>query len=463
MRLWPAKRTEERESYPLSIPEYTELFNYNNNNYFVSSMNQTMLGNREEISSTFAGLAAQALKSNSVVFACMEARRSHFAEASFLWRARVNGRPGDLFSTPELDILRNPWPGGTTGKLLSRMIQDVDIAGNCYIVREGATLARLRPDWVMIVLGSRSKRRDWIAGDADTIVLGYTYFPNGVGSGEPPKTYFPDQVAHFAPVPDPAAQFRGMSFLGAIAREFQADTMMTEHKTKFMENGATPNLIVSVPAGVTRENFNNIVETIRSGHEGVRNAYKTLFLSGGADAKAVGVDMQQFDYKAIQGAGETRIASALRIPPVIVGLSEGLQGSSLNSGNYQAARRMFADGTMRPLWREAAGALSNLLRVPERSELFYDERDVSFLKEDLKDIGEVQQMQGAAIKSLIDAGFEPDAIIAAITADDFSRLKGQHTGLTSVQLQPPNTGGSLNGNTNGSGGTALKQLPLPLK
>jgi phage portal protein BeeE len=456
MNLLPWKRkTEERDSQSMNFQEWVELFKYQGNFYPLSSLNQTLRGNREQISSTFTGLTQQVLQSNSVVFACMEARRSIFSEASFLWRARVKGRPGDLFSTPELDILRTPWPGGTTGKLLSRMIQDVDLAGNCYLVRDGNTIRRLRPDWIEIILGSNSGT--WVEGDFDTQPIGYMYFPGGIGSGEPPKTFELGQIAHFAPVPDPVAWFRGMSFLTAVIREVQSDSMMTEHKTKFMENGATPNLIVKFPEETTRDDFDEAVEIIKRDHEGFRNAYKTLFLAGGADAQAVGVDMQQFDFRAIQGAGETRIAAVLRTPPVIVGLSEGLQGSSLNAGNYQAARRMFADGTMRPLWREAAGALSQIVRVPERSELFYDERDVSFLKEDLKDIAQVQKMQGEAASSYFNAGWEPDSIIEALAADDITRLLKNHTGAESVQVQQGSSGTepAMNGK-----GTAVPALPV---
>jgi hypothetical protein len=75
------------------------------------------------------------------------------------------------------------------------------------------------------------------------------------------------------------------------------------------------------------------------GHAGVANAYKTLYLTAGADATVVGKDLQQLDFKVVQGAGETRIAAAAGIHPVIVGLSEGLAGSSLNAGNFAAARR----------------------------------------------------------------------------------------------------------------------------
>jgi len=40
----------------------------------------------------------------------------------------------------------------------------------------------------------------------------------------------------------------------------------------------------------------------------------------------------------------------------------------------------------------------------------------------------------------VDAGWEPDAVIDAINAGDLKRLIGKHSGLYSVQLQPPGTG-----------------------
>ena len=66
----------------------------------------------------------------------------------------------------------------------------------------------------------------------------------------------------------------------------------------------------------------------QKGHEGLWNAYKTLYLGGGADAKIIGSNMQQLDFKTVQGHGETRIAAAAGVPPIIVGLSEGLEAAT---------------------------------------------------------------------------------------------------------------------------------------
>jgi hypothetical protein len=218
------------------------------------------------------------------------------------------------------------------------------------------------------------------------------------------------------------------------------------------------NLVVKITPPKLDE-FNDYVRKFREGHQGVDNAYKTLYVTGATDVQAIGSDMQQLEFRATQGAGETRIAAVLRTHPVLVGLSEGMAGSSLNAGNYQAARRSFADGTMRPLWRQAAGALQSILRVPGGAELWYDPRDIAFLKEDEKDAAQIRQMNSTTARNLIDAGFDPDAAIDAITSDDFTQLMGKHTGLTSVQLVPPDDGSGENGNGSMNGVSNTDNIP----
>ncbi len=55
------------------------------------------------------------------------------------------------------------------------------------------------------------------------------------------------------------------------------------------------------------------------------------------------------------------------------------------------------------------------------------------------DQADIMQKAAIAIRSLIDAGFDPDAATKTLLASDLGRLVGQHTGLYSVQLQPPGT------------------------
>jgi hypothetical protein len=254
----------------------------------------------------------------------------------------------------------------------------------------------------------------------------------------------PETVAHFAPIPDPLSPHRGMSWLTPVIREIQADSQFTSHKSTFIDNGATVNLTIEYDPEITKELFEFAVAAFKENHEGAHNAWKTLHLLGGK-AHAIGADFQQMDFTSVSNAGAERVIAASGIHPAILGLAGGLQGSSLNQGNFAAARRLTADKCLRPLWRNVAGSLAHIINVPPSTELAVDMRDIAFLREDEKDAAEIQQTQANTIKALIDAGHEPKSVVTAVMADDMSKLK--HTGLFSVQLQPPGT--TLTPTTNG--------------
>jgi phage portal protein BeeE len=414
----------------------------------------TSSGERERIEANFEGYVQGAYKQNGIIFACILARMLVFSEARFTWRRFVKGRPTDVFGTPELALLERPWPNGTTGELLAHMEQDGSLAGNFYATKVGTgietRLRRLRPDWVTIVTGSESD--DPYALDAQPIA--YIYEPRHTTRVKAnPEVLLPGEVAHFSPIPDPTAQWRGMSWLTPIIEEIQADSAATRHKKKFFEHGAIPGLVITYEKDISKEAFEAFVAKFRATHEGADRAYKTLHLAGGVDAKAVGADVKHLDIKQVQGSGETRIAAAAGVHPVIVGLSEGLAGSSLNAGNFGAARRRFADGTIRPLWRTAAASLEVLVRKPDAAtSLWYDDRDVPFLREDAKEEAEILNQEAITIKQLVDAGFDADRVIEAVAARDLRRLAGAHSGLFSVQLQPP---GMVDAATNGNGNGAV--------
>jgi hypothetical protein len=415
-----------------------EMLNFGGRLYPLN-LTQTLVGTKEEIGQSFGGYVAGAYQGNGIVFACLNARMSLFKQASWMWQKVRSGVPGELWSSPELDILRTPWPNGTTGDLLARMIQDADLAGNSFSVRRPGRIVRLRPDWTVIAHGSPNDANVGM-WDPDAELLGYWHQPGGPAGGQGWVFYQWQEVAHFAPIPDPMAPARGMSWLTPLVREVEADSAATSHKLMYFRNGATPNLVVTGVPGATPEAFQAWVDKFGKGHDNAQGkAYKTMYLSGTVDAKVVGNDLAQVDFKVTQGAGETRIAAAAGVPPIVVGLSEGLQGSSLNAGNFQAAMRRFADLTGRSLWQDAAGALATIVTVPGGSEganrLWYDDRYIPALKDDIKDYAEVQSLQAQAIRQYVDAGFEPDSVVDAINAGDLKRLK--HSGLYSVQLQLP--------------------------
>jgi DNA-binding CsgD family transcriptional regulator/phage portal protein BeeE len=402
---------------------------------------QTTLGEKQERpTGTFESYVGGLYKQNGIVFACMGARLMLFSQARFQFRRIISGRPGELFGNKSLALLEKPWTNATTGDLLARVIQDADLAGNHYSVRRGPEVHRLRPDWVGIIVGSRSAPDDPSAA-IDAKIVGYAYYPGGYASSKTPEILLPEDVAHFAPIPDPAFRFRGMSWLTPALQEILGDQAATTHKLKYFEGGATPNMIVSLDKTFNnKETYEAFITKMREQHEGVENAYKTLYLGSGATATVVGSNFQQIDFKKTQGGGETRIAADAGVPPIIAGLSEGLEASTYS--NYGQAKRAFGQGTMAWLWQNMAGSFEHLVDVPPGAELWYDERHIKYLQEDEKDRAEIMQVRAASARTFIDSGFDPDSVIEAVDADDITRLKGKHNGLYPVQQQPP-TGPAL--------------------
>jgi phage portal protein BeeE len=436
--------------------------------YPLDNLNLTMPGGREEeIESNFPSYVGRGFKGNGIVFSIMRDRMALFSQARFKYQSLQNE---SLFGKPSLDILEHPWANATTGDLLARAISDVDLAGNHYATRRRTRtsdrIVRMRPDWVTMVFGTNDT--DVSADDLDAEFLGIIYYPGGEHSPTGKPVYLQrDEIAHFAPIPDPTAYGRGMSWLTPIVREVMADGAATSHKLAFFQNGATPQMIVKRADAPTKDNFLEWRRMIEDGHTGAANAYRTLYLTNGADATVVGKDLQQLEFKATQGAGETRIAAAGGIHPVVAGLSEGMQGASLNAGNFATARRLTADKTLWWLWGNYCGSMETLVPPPTGSRLWVDASGIPFLREDRKDAAEIALIKAQIIETYIRAGFKADDTIKATAAEDETVLIGKHTGLFSVQLQAPGGTKMPEGEAPGESpvgpGTAPEKPMTPMK
>lgn len=445
MRLLDRLRGRD-EPERLSLDEYGQMLNLYMNSglgYQTPSLMQTLAGTgTERPADNFQGLATQAYAANGVVFACMLVRQLVFSSVRFQFQQFLKGKPSDTFGDTTLSVLERPWSGGTTQDMLSRMIQDADLAGNSYWVRQGNELVRLRPDWVQIVGKPRYMNKPSGGrgtGQVGWVKLGYIYTEGGTASQNEGVPFTVDEVAHFAPIPDPLAVFTGMSWLTPILREIQADQAMTRHQRKFFDNGATVNMIIKHPVGADAAAVKKWGDELQARLGGVDNAWKNLNLYPGADATPVGANFQQIDFKKVRGGGETRVAAAAQVPPIIVGLSEGLESATYS--NYGQARRRFADGTMHPLWANTAGSLERVVPPPNSSSrLWYDATDIPFLREDEADAANIAAVRAATINTYVAAGFTPESAVKAVDSGDINLLV--HSGLVSVQLLPPGTPGT---------------------
>lgn len=416
MKLADRFRNRHTPQRGLSFDEYVALLN----EYPVRPM--TAYGSTTEtVANDYSTNVANVLRRNGPIFSLIAFRTDLFAQVRWAYRNRRNGKPGDIFSLPSLDVLNND------PQINKWMIIDNDLAGNFYGYRDQGQVTRLRPDWVQLAYDKPLDR--W-----DARVEGILYYEGGPLGKSPDQAirFFPEDVIHWYDRPDPDRRGLGMSWITPIARDVAADNAAVTHKLKFFENGATPNLVFKFPDQITPAAVKEFKEEFDTESVGVHNAYKNLWLGGGADATVIGADLRQLEFAVTQGKGESRLASAARVPAVLVGFSEGLQAATYS--NYASARRMAADGLLHPLWVSAAQAIGKAVLPPPGSEFWYDASDIPFLREDVADQADILSRRALTIESLIRAGYQPDSARDAVTSGDFTGLK--HTGLFSVQLQP---------------------------
>lgn len=372
---------------------------------------------REIVSTPLVAAAQQAYTTNGVVFAVILARMMLLSEAVFKMRSKVDKH---LYGTEDLRILEYPWPNGTTGELWARMEQDVSLAGNFFAWKaEDDLIVRLPPEQVTIV----SQEDTSPGGGTYKTVIGYDWDPNlnfqQLAGAKDRKAHFftADEIAHWSPYPDPAANFRGMSWLTPIVREVTADSGMTDYKTQYLNHGQ-PVAAMKYPGKLRADTVDAIIERVMAKYGGVANAWKPFVLSDGADP-VMGAALKDLDFRAVQAGGELRICAAGGVSPILIGLRNAESGES-----YQTAMRQLADMHIRPLWRSGCAALQKFVpNVPDKGvQLWYDTSDIAALQAAETERAQVTQVSAAAMLTMIQAGMTRESVIAAVTSGDLSQL-----------------------------------------
>lgn len=403
---------------------------------------------REQTVTNLLSQAQQAYGSNPVVWSVIFHRMMLFTEALFCFQD-LNTKKLQI-GDPSLKLLRRPWPNGSTGDLLARMEQDSSLAGNAFIWNAGNQLVRLPPGEVTIV--------SELVDDTYRRVIGFDWEPTPTFNGDRSDRaqLFPvDEVCHWAPVPDPNANFRGMSWLTPVIQEVTGDQQLAAHKIQYLTNSATPNLLIKYAARLRPDTIDAVVERVQAKYGGA-NAYKTLVLDQGADATVIGSNLGDMGFDALQSASAKRIASAGGVPVDLIGLGTGAE-------NFQTSMRRMADLTMRSQWRTACAALETIVPPLDGDRLWYDVSDVPALRQSETERAQVSQVKAAAVLTLVQGGFTKDSAVDAVTSDDLSLLKEDPNAVTKPAPGTPEAaaGGpsGSNGSSSNGNGTKVPQEP----
>jgi phage portal protein BeeE len=383
--------------------------------YQVSAYDTSGRG-REAAAAGLVRNARDAYEANGIVFACDLVRMSLFSEARFQFQSAVDNH---LFGNTDLGILEHPWPNATQGELLARMSQDDTTAGNSYPRKvipadeSDPLIVQMRPECVSIV---STEARD-TAGRLFKQPAGYIEDVRPLGIEREPQFYSTAEVAHYSPVPDGKASFRGMSWLTPVLREIGADVAMTRYKTAHLSNGAMPGIVIKYSRKLSDVTVDTLAKRLTGKHAGPENAGKIWVLDEGADMTVAGSTLEQLQFDLITKAGERRICAAAG-----PGLLEIL---GFEPGDYQAAVRKLADLWARPRWRQACAALEHL--VPTSADigpvrLWFDVSGIAALRE-----GELQRAQSYLVKTQglaasVAAGYTRESAIKAADTGDLTQL-----------------------------------------
>lgn len=323
-------------------------------------------------------------------------------------------------------------------QLIKRAETHVAYAGNAYFYRDDLRrrVVLLQPEYVSVVLGSGADVEG--EGEApleyavDAEVLGYVYQPP---HSEP--TYLAAEfVAHWKPDPLPSSPWLGASWVTSVVREVAGDIQADESASKFFEQGSTPRLVYLMP-NATPEQAEETRQNLEAESGGVANHWKPQFVGGGTDVRVVGSSLADLALRDLRGMFHTIVTARSRVPAVILGISEAMQGASLMAGNYGPTRRQWADAFVTPYLDELAAVLGGLVPEtdrPPRSYMSWDPERVQLMQEDEKDAADILKIKVGAIRTAVDGGFEADSAVQALASGDLELL--EHSGVLSVQVQP---------------------------
>jgi HK97 family phage portal protein len=295
----------------------------------------------------YASLAAEGFTKNPVAYRCV--RMIAEAAAATPLAVFASGVRDD--DHPLATLLARPNPEQSGVEWLEGLYGALQTAGNAYVEAAGDAapdeLWSLRPDRMKVVPG----RSGWPEA--------YEYSVHGrsVTLARAPDGWMP--VLHlklFHPVDD----HYGFSPLEAASFAIDVHNASGQWNKALLDNSARPSgaLVFGGREGerLTEEQFTALKGQIDDLHSGVANAGRPLVLEGGLDWKPLSWTPADMDFIAGKHAAARDIALAFGVPPQLLGIP-----GDATYANYREANVAFWRGTIAPLVRKTAGALTGWL------------------------------------------------------------------------------------------------------
>jgi HK97 family phage portal protein len=303
-------------------------------------------------STDYSALVSEGFLKNSAVSACVAALAFAFPEPPMIVS---NAADADLNNHPLQQLIRRPNPQCGEAELMQIIANYLAIGGNCYLykARAGGRVKELWP------FSSGQMWSEAPAGIGDVIKWYLYRKPNGTTERIPAA-----DIVHLKwPVIDPYAPYLGLSPMIGVLREIDTDNELTTYLKAVIQNDAAPRTVLAFPDGtiLTPQDQELLAAQFGIRHGGDRRGGVSI-VTGGAEITRMAMNLQELTFDTLRAVPESRIAAAYRTPPIIAGLTVGLEHATYS--NIEQASKDYTNRLLVPLWRMTAGELEADL-VPE--------------------------------------------------------------------------------------------------
>lgn len=274
--------------------------------------------------STFTNHVAEGFDKSELVFRCVNEAAESVPEGTLRVYDALGRRGEPIQEHPLRRLLANPNPLLSEFEMFEVVSQHLDLAGIAVweIVRDRAgrvtELWPLRPDKI------RMKR----AGNK--VSYGYV-----IGSA-----VVPVEVVFFR-LPNPIDPLVGAAPMRAALRATAVDNEATSFVKSLLGNSAIPGVVVTMGELETvldEEVTTRLTEKWMAKLGGKRRG-RPVFLQTGMDVKQLGLNLKDLEFPDLRAVAETRICSAFKTPPMLVGAKAGLDRATFS--NMEEARKAF--------------------------------------------------------------------------------------------------------------------------
>lgn len=299
----------------------------------------------------YAHLAREGFGKNPVAYRCV--RMIAEAAASCPFKVMVGGVRDDTH--PLAKLMDKPNPEQSGAEVMEGLYASLQTAGNGYLEATGDAdgdgapdqIWGLRPDRMKVVPGRDGWPEGWdYAVGAKSVRIGRH------GDGWSPVLHL--KLYH------PTDDHYGFSPLEAAAFAIDVHNASGAWNKALLDNAARPSgaLVYGSRDGerLTGEQFEALKAELSEAHAGARNAGRPLLLEGGLDWKPMSLSPSEMDFIAGKHAAAREIALAFGVPPQLLGVP-----GDATYANYREANAAFWRGTVVPLVRKAAGAMTGWL------------------------------------------------------------------------------------------------------